>query len=258
MILTETKGRVGIITFNRPENLNTLHDTMRREMMEQIDIWNSDPGIGAVIITGSGRAFCAGADIGDWNREIEQKEDGQQPERRIWEPWISFIQQAKPLVCAINGHAVGAGLTITLPCDVRIASEKARLSVRFIRVGAFPGNACTHLLSKIVGFGHAMELMLSGKFIDGTEAARIGLVNRVVPHERLIEEAIATARVIAANPTETLRAVKRVAWEHLNEGDLSKIEARERVEEVACRERPAFKEAVRAFLEKREPDFHAN
>ena len=148
------------------------------------------------------------------------------------------------------------GLTITLPCDVRIASEKARLSVRFVRVGAFPGNACTHLLSRIVGLGQAMELLLSGKFIDGKEAARIGLVNRVVPHERLMEEAMTTARIIAANPMETLTAVKKVVWEHLNEGDFLKIEAREREEERACRERPAFKEAVRAFLEKRPPRFN--
>jgi enoyl-CoA hydratase/carnithine racemase len=256
MISTETRGRVGIITFNRPEHLNTLHENMRTEMKQQIDAWNHDPGIGAIVITGAGRAFCAGADIGGWNQEIEKEERGETPERNLWGPWVTFIQKAKPIICAINGHAVGAGLTITLPCDVRIASEKARLSVRFIRVGAFPGNACTHLLTRIVGLGQALELMLSGKFIDGKEAARIGLVNRVVPHERLMDEAISTAGIIAANPTETLAAIKKVSWQHLDEGDFATIEARERAEEAACRERPAFKEAVRAFLEKREPNFH--
>jgi enoyl-CoA hydratase/carnithine racemase len=225
-------------------------------MKEQIHTWNEDPGVGAIVLTGAGRAFCAGADIGGWNREIQKGEKGENPERNLWGPWVSFIRQSKPIICAINGHAVGAGLTITLPCDVRIASEKAKLSVRFIRVGAFPGNASTHLLARIVGMGHAMELMLSGKFIDGAEAARIGLVNRVVPHEKLMKEAVATARGIAANPTDTLMAIKQVAWDHLDVGDMTRIEARERAEEEACRNRPAFKEAVRAFLEKREPNFH--
>jgi len=256
MILTETQDRVGIITFNRPERLNTMHETMDMEMKQQIETWNNDPGIGAIVLTGSGRAFCAGADLGGWNREIEQKEKGEKPERRVWEPWVSFVQKSKPIICAINGHAVGAGFTITLPCDVRIASERARLSIRFIRVGAFPGGASTHLLTQIVGFGHALELMLSGKFIDGAEAGRIGLVNRVVAHDLLMEEAIATAKGIASNPTESLMAIKKVAWQNLDEGDIPTIEARERAEELACRQRPAFKEAVRAFLEKREPDFH--
>ena len=256
MILTETQGRVGIITFNRPDRLNTLHETMTREMREQITAWNSDPGIGAIVLTGTGRAFCAGADLGGWNRDIGRREEGQEPERHRESSWVQFARESKPIVCAINGHAIGAGLTITLPCDVRIASDKALLSMRFVRIANFPIGASTHLLPRIIGFGQAMELMLTGRIIDGTEAARIGLVNRVVPHDKLMEDAIATAQEIAFNPTDTLMAVKKVAWENLNEGDLEAIEEREMTEGKAAFSTPAFKEAIRAFLEKRQPDFH--
>lgn len=256
MILIETQGRVGIITFNRPEKLNALSDTMSREMRQQIEDWNNDPGIGAIVLTGEGRAFCSGADIGGWNRDITQREQGEEPERRRDGSWVLFAQQSKPLICAINGPCIGAGLTITLSCDVRIASEQARLSMRFIRVGIFPELASTHLLAHIVGFNHAMELMLTGKIIDGTEAARIGLVNRVVPHDKLMEEALATAQEIAFNPADSVMAVKRLAWENLNEGDIKTIQEREGVEVRAAVARPDFKEAVTAFLEKRQPDFH--
>ncbi len=256
MILTETRGRVGIITFNRPEKLNALHATMSGEMRDQITVWNNDPNIGAMVLTGAGRAFCSGADIGGWNQDIEKRERGEEQERRRDGSWVTFARDSKPLICAINGPCIGAGLTITLPCDIRIASDQARLSMRFIRVGIFPELASTHLLSHIVGFGQAMELMLTGKIIEAEEAGRIGLVNRVVPQDKLLDEAVATAQEIAFNPAESVMAVKKIAWQNLDEGDISVIQQREGVELAAAIARPAFKEAVRAFLEKRQPDFN--
>lgn len=256
MILTETRGRVGIITFNRPEKLNALHATMSGEMRDQITVWNNDPNIGAMVLTGAGRAFCSGADIGGWNQDIEQRERGEEQERRRDGSWVTFARDSKPLICAINGPCIGAGLTITLPCDIRIASDQARLSMRFIRVGIFPELASTHLLSHIVGFGQAMELMLTGKIIEAEEAGRIGLVNRVVPQDKLLDEAVATAQEIAFNPAESVMAVKKIAWQNLDEGEISVIQQREGVELAAAIARPAFKEAVRAFLEKRQPDFN--
>lgn len=256
MILTETRDRVGIITFNRPDKLNALHPTMSAEMRTQIDTWNDDPDIGAIVITGAGRSFCSGADIGGWNQQIKQREDGEEPERRGDGSWVRFAMESKPLICAINGPSIGAGLTIALPCDVRIASDQARLSMRFIRVGIFPELASTHLLSHIVGIGHAMELILSGKIIEADEAARIGLVNRVVPHDALLEEAVSTAAQIAFNPAENVMAAKRMVWQNLDEGDIPTIQQREGIALGKAVAGPAFKEAVRAFLEKREPDFH--
>ena len=230
--------------------------TMAREMRDQIDVWNKDPDIGAIVLTGSGRSFCSGADIGGWDEQIKQREQGDKPERRGDGSWVTFAMESKPLICAINGPSIGAGLTITLPCDIRIASDQARLSMRFIRMGIFPELASTHLLAHIVGMGHAMELMLSGKIIDAEEAGRIGLVNRVVPHEKLLHEAVATAAQIAFNPSDHVMAVKRIAWQNLDEGDIPTIQQREGVALAKAVTSLEFKEAVRAFLEKREPDFH--
>lgn len=257
MILVETEGRVGIITFNRPERLNALHETMMAETRGQIEAWNSEPAIGAIILTGAGRAFCSGADITGWHRAIEQREKGVPAERRMQEEsWVLFCQRSKPIICAINGPAIGAGLTTTLPCDIRIASEQARLSMRFVRVGVIPELASTHILSHIVGMGQALELMLSGKIIDRAEAARIGLVNRVVPHDKVMEEALAIAQEVAFNPTESLLAIKRLTWQNLDEGDIVTIQEREWQEFAAAIGRPSFKEAVSAFIEKRQPDFY--
>lgn len=257
MILTETSGRVGIITFNRPDKLNAMHTTMQAEMRDQIDAWNSNPGIGAVVLTGAGRAFCAGADISGWNQGIQARESGEEVERRPQiEPWVPFVQRSKPIVCAINGPAIGAGLTTTLPCDIRIASDQARLSMRFVRVGVIPELASTHLLPHIVGLGHAMELMLSGKIINGEEAARIGLVNHVVPHDKLMEEAVNIAQDIAFNPVESLFVTKGLTWQNLDETDITVVQQREGKEFAAAMQRPSFKEAVKSFVEKRPPDFH--
>lgn len=267
MIITEQHGRVGVIKFNNDRRMNALHPTMMAETRQQIEAWNSDSGVGAIVLTGEGRAFCAGADIGGWNRQIERQEgDGareqeerqEQPQRREREEsWTELIIRSKPVVCAINGPAIGAGLTITLPCDVRIATPQARLSMRFIRVGVLPELASTFILPHIVGLGHALELMLSGRIISGEEAGRIGLVNRVVEPEKLLDDAIATAAEIAFNPSESHFAIKKETWQHVTHGgELTEMMANEAREFVAAQGRPYFKEAVRAFIEKRDPEFH--
>ena len=264
MIITEKHGRVGVIKFNRPDRLNALHATMSAETRQQIEEWNVDPAIGAIVLTGEGRAFCAGADMGGWQRQIERRDEGgngARQERPAVRPprqdsWTEMWQRSKPAICAINGPAIGAGLTITLGADVRIATPQARLSMRFVRVGVMPELASSYILSHIVGISHALELMLSGRIISGEEAGRIGLVNRVVEPDRLLEDAIATAAEIAFNPAESLRAIKRQAWENLTNVDIRRVMREEMREFVAAQRRPTFKEAVTAFREKRDPDFH--
>jgi enoyl-CoA hydratase/carnithine racemase len=274
MIIAEVHGRVGVIRHNYPERLNSLHPVMSLERSKQIKAWNEDPNIGAIIVTGEGRAFCAGADVGGWKRDIidpqEQKAAGKQPpesqrsegddkrerERRSGANWTRFCMESKPLIAAINGSAIGAGLTTILPFDVRIASDKATLSMRFVRMGIFPELGSTHILPHIVGMGNAMELMLRGNIIDAHEAARIGLVNRVVPHEQLMEEAMKVAQDIAFNPDMHVRAVKEVTWKNLDEADLAEVQKLEGRWLRKTTSSDAFKEAVRAFLEKRPIDFH--
>ena len=270
MIITEVHGRVGVIKHNYPERLNSLHPVLSRERSEQIRAWNEDPAIGAIIVTGEGRAFCAGADVGGWKRDIvdpqEQRAAGKQlseedkakrrREQRAGANWTRFCMESKPLIAAINGAAIGAGLTTILPFDVRIASDRATLSMRFVRMGIFPELGSTHILPHIVGMGNAMELMLRGNIIDAQEAARIGLVNRVVPHEQLMEEAMKVAQDIAFNPDMHLRAVKEVTWKNLDEPDLAAVQKLEGEWLRKTTSGPAFKEAVSAFLEKRPIDFH--
>lgn len=256
-VLTEQRDRVGIITFNKPDRLNVFSDAMFEEVREAIEAFNANPEVGVALLTGSGRAFCAGADIRGWDSEIEARERGEERQRlREEEDWVHFVQRSKPIICAINGLSIGVGLTMTLPCDVRIASDQARLSMRFVRVGVLPELASTRLLGQIVGMTHALELMLSGRIIDAAEAGRIGLVSRVVPHEQLMDVAMETAAEIAFNPSESLRAIKSMAWAHLAETSLAEVLKCEDKEFAAAMERPAFKEAVKAFLDKRQPDFH--
>ena len=261
MIIAERQGRVGIVKFNRPDKLNALHPTMTAEARQQFEEWNSDPSIGAFVLTGEGRAFCAGADMAGWRQQVEEREArgdgaGRQGRPQQDENWTSFWQRSKPVVCAINGPAIGAGLTITLPCDVRIATPQARLSMRFIRVGVLPELASTLILPHIVGVTHALELMLSGRIISGEEAGRIGLVNRVVEVDRLMDDAIATAAELAFNPAESLAAVKRQVWANVTKADYLEVMREEMREFFLAQGRPQFKEAVMAFREKRDPDFH--
>jgi enoyl-CoA hydratase/carnithine racemase len=264
MILTEVHGMVGVLKYNRPSRLNALHPVMRRERYDQISEWNADPNIGAIVVTGEGRAFCAGADVGEWKRDVAERggyrgkpqPDEENPIMRNPGAWTQFCMDSKPLIAAINGPVIGAGLSGILPFDVRVASERATLSMRFIRMGIFPELGSTHLLPHIVGMGHSLELMLTGRMIDGTEAARINLVNHVVPHEQLMDKAMEIAREIAFNPLEHTRGVKEVAWQNLVEPDLGEVQKLEGKWLGKTRSSAAFKEAVNAFLEKREADFH--
>jgi enoyl-CoA hydratase/carnithine racemase len=274
MIKTEVVGRVGIITHNWPEKMNALNPVMSSERHQQIRAWNEDPKIGAIVVTGEGRAFCSGVDVGGWKRQFvdtheAQKQEAAAPQQAAPQPaggqsrparqgsdWVRFCMDSKPLIAAINGPSIGAGLTTILPFDVRVASERALLSMRFIRIGIFPELNSTHILPHIVGMGHAMELMLTGKTIDGHEAARIGLVNHVVPHEKLMEKTLEIAQAIAANPSMHVRGVKEVTWKNLDEADPREVQKLEGVWLRKATSSPEFREAVRAFLEKRTPDFH--
>lgn len=260
-ILTEQRGRVGIITLNRPERLNAWTFHMGGEMEDQIVRWNGDPGIGAVVVTGAGRGFCAGADIGGFAKGIEQREQGtdedavRDPRRAI--SLTQFLRESKPVIAAINGAAIGAGLTITLNMDIRIASEQARLSMRFVRVGITPELVSTTYLPQIVGLGNALELALSGRIINADEALRVGLVNRVVPADQLMPAAIALAEEIAANPMEQVQKTKDMIHKHMVEQDYLSVFRTEARTLQAMYSTPGHKEAIRSFTEKREPRFNA-
>jgi len=249
-ILTETQGRVGVIRLNRPEKLNAWTDVMASEMTEQIQAWNDDEGIGAILITGEGRAFGAGADLQGFNRRLadDPQARGQGSGMRV--NWTSLIRESKPVIAAIHGYAVGVGLTMALPCDVRYAAEGARLSIRFVKVGLVPELGSTRLLAQLVGLGHATDICLSGRMVPADEAYRIGLVSAVVPKEALFDTAMAKAEELANNPTAVVRKIKTLLSDNVTEPNLDRVMEREGARDRESRRLPSHSEAVTAFLEK--------
>jgi 2-(1,2-epoxy-1,2-dihydrophenyl)acetyl-CoA isomerase len=251
--LFERRGRVGLITLNRPERLNAWSAEMQQLVRQSIEECNADDEIGAVVITGQGRGFCSGADL-----RRDRSAEGAAPTRRRGEeePLPFSMQRSKPLIAAINGPAVGVGLTQTLCCDARIASENARLSARFVRIGLTPELGSTYFLPQIVGLGAAAELILTGRIIDAPEAGRIGLVNKVVPADALLDEALALAEEIAFNPTQQVAWAKRLLYSNAANDNLrSVLQSEDEIFGQATRT-DAFAEAGRAFVEKRQPRFH--
>ena len=240
-ILTETIGRVGVIRLNRPEKLNAWTVLMANEMAEQIEVWNDDDAIGAIVITGEGRAFCAGADIGDFNQRLSNDPDAQGPGDRADVSWTDLVRNSKPVIAAMHGYAVGVGLTLALPCDVRYAAEGARLSIRFVKVGLVPELGSTRLLAQLVGLGHATDICLSGRMVPAAEAYRIGLVS---------------ADELANNPTPVVRKIKALLSENVTEPDLGRVMQREVARDQEARRLPSHSEAITAFLEKRQPVFN--
>jgi enoyl-CoA hydratase len=261
MILTETRGRVGIVTLNNPERLNALHPVMMREFREAMEAFNKDDAVGAIVVTGAGRAFCAGADVKGWGREIDRGEAGNRMAAAARsdedESMTEFMARLKPIVIAYNGDAIGAGFTITIAADYRIASERARLSMRFARMGVMPELQSTRLLPHMAGLTNALDIMLTGEIIPAQRALELGLVSEVVAPERLVDRAVEKAAQYAKLHPDTTRAVKKLVWSNLWEPSTSEVKRKERVEFAAAQKRPSHREAVQAFVEKREPNFYA-
>lgn len=256
-VLLERRDDVGILTLNRPEKMNAIDNRMAVEIGEALEELDGDAGVGAVVLTGAGRGFCAGADFSRFEDAIRAS-DGQRVQvGRPRRNWIEQVRTSKPIVCAINGACIGAGLTRTLPCDVRIASNSARFSMRFVRVGIVPEIASTQILPQITGLQVAADLMLSGRTIDADEALRIGLVLEVTEPEELMPRALARASEYAESGPESLRATKRLLYQNCVETDIRAVVQREGEELRARSGSPEQREAVAAFREKRPPDFRS-
>jgi enoyl-CoA hydratase/carnithine racemase len=259
-ILFEQRDRVGLITLNRPDRLNAWTYAMNDEILDAIQDCNDDPGIGAIVVTGAGRGFCAGADVKGFNNAIQERQsapDGLAAnDRRREEHLAAFLRRSKPLIAAVNGPSIGVGMTMTLPMDIRIASDAAKFSMRFIRMGIVPEVASTTYLPQIVGLQNALDLILTARTIDAAEALRMGLVKAVVPGERLLDEAMTYAAEIANNPTDQVVVAKQMVHRHMVQPDIDAVVNEENRNIVRAYKGPAHKEAVTAFLEKREPKFN--
>lgn len=252
-ITVETVDGVSTITLNRPERLNAWTYQMGAELSQAVDAGNEDDDVLAFVVTGAGRGFCAGADIGDvFKAQAEGEDVGSNDQPRNW---VAQVRAAKPMVAAINGAAIGVGLTQVLPMDYLIAAEGAKLSVRFVKMGLVPELASSHYLVLRMGFGRASELMLSGRTVSGSEAAAIGLVDRAVAADDLLAVAQEVARGMGDNPQASLRAIKDLVTQNAAEADLSLVQKRELSALAEAYKSPEHKEAIAAFMEKREPDF---
>lgn len=256
-ILTETRNRVGIIRLNRPEKLNAWTDHMSKEIRGQIAEWNEDPAIGAILFTGEGRAFCAGADVGGFaDRAATNSEGAGEQLSRGGHNLTELLRVSKPSVAAINGYAMGIGLTMILPCDIRIASTEARMSIRFIKMGLMPELGSTRILSELVGLGHATDMCLSGRIVEPDEALRMGLVSEVTDPADLFDKAMERAEEIANNPTQAVMMIKELLAKNPLDRDLEAVMEREGLRDQIARRLPDHDEAITAFLAKREPEFN--
>lgn len=260
-ITYELRSEVAWITLNRPEKLNAWTPYMAGEQADAIERANADRNVGAIVMIGAGRGFCAGADMqATFQTRIDGKDPGENTAggdggMPAGLDWVALARRSKPLVAAVNGAAVGIGMTMILPFDVIIASDKARFGMFFIKMGLVPELASTHFLVQRIGFGKASEMCLSGRLYNAHEAFRIGLADRLAAAEQLNEEAQQVATEIAANPDPQLRMIKELLSRNGTTTDVSEVQRRETEMLRHCWTTPEHKEAVQAFLEKRPPKF---
>jgi enoyl-CoA hydratase/carnithine racemase len=261
LVTLDRRDAVAVITLNRPEKLNAWTPRMAVEMADAFRAANADPGVGAIVVTGAGRGFCAGADMQDtFKSRIEGVDPGENTaEGQGGMPsgldWVSLCRESKPLIAAVNGAAVGIGMTMILPFDVILAAETAKFGMLFIKVGLVPELASTHYLVQRMGFGRASEMCLSGRLYTAAEALAGGLVERCVTPDALVDAAFEVARGIAANPDPQLRMIKDLLTRNGAETDLDAVQRLESEKLRICWKTPEHAEAVAAFLAKRPARF---
>ncbi|WP_020655286.1 enoyl-CoA hydratase [Massilia niastensis] len=251
VILTRRSGRVGIVQLNRPDNLNALNDALMDALGAALLEFDRDEGIGCLVLTGGSRAFAAGADV-------EAIQDMNFPEAVrtsfITRNWETILRVRKPVIGAVAGFALGGGCELAMMCDFVIAAENARFGQPEIKLGIIPGAGGTQRLPRAVSKAKAMEMVLTGRMMDAHEAERCGLVARVVPLERLEEEALASAALIAGMSLPSVIAAKE-ALNRAYETPLSEGLQYERKSFHALFATRDQKEGMAAFLAKRKPEF---
>jgi len=250
-IVVETRGRVGLLTLNRPKALNALNDQLMDELGAALLAFDGDSAIGAMVLTGNEKSFAAGADIGamkDWSYMDVFKAE------YISRNWETMRRVRKPVIAAVAGYALGGGCELAMMCDIIIAADTAKFGQPEIKLGIIPGAGGTQRLPRAVGKAKAMDLVLSARLMDAAEAERSGLVSRVVPADKLLDEALAAATAIAAQSLPAVmmakEAINRAYEAPLNEGIL--FERRLFHSLFATSDQ---KEGMAAFIEKRPAQF---
>ncbi|MCG7415288.1 enoyl-CoA hydratase [Microbacterium aurum] len=249
-ILTEQRGRVGWITLNRPEALNALNSQVMRDVVAAAEAFDADEGVGAIVVTGSERAFAAGADI----KEMADKTGREMIMGDHFGAWARFADVRTPVIAAVSGYALGGGCELAMMCDIILAADTARFGQPEVNLGVIPGMGGTQRLIRAVGYYKAAELILTGRMMDAAEAERAGLVSRVVPASDLLDDAQRTAETIASKSLPSVFAAK-AALDAALETSLAEGLRLERHVFAALFDTADQKEGMAAFREKREPRF---
>jgi enoyl-CoA hydratase/carnithine racemase len=261
-ILVEKRGNVALLTLNRPERLNALSPQMTDELARALDEIDDDDGARALVITGAGRGFCSGADVGGMSggnqpgegsaRSAEGLRQGLIRSAGRVQPRLQKLK--KPTIAMVNGAAVGAGCDLAMACDLRIGSEKARFMNAFVRIGLFPGWGGTWLYPRVMGIGRALEFLYTGEFMESEEAGRLGVLNRLVTSDDLEKETMALAVKIADGPPIAMRLAKMQVYKGLDMEFETALGIAAACETITLSSED-HREGVAAFREKRKAEF---
>jgi 2-(1,2-epoxy-1,2-dihydrophenyl)acetyl-CoA isomerase len=256
-LLYDVQDGVATLTLNRPERLNALGDTLRDDMYDAVTKSAADEAVRVLVITGAGRGFCSGGDV----KSMSERDKGtlESPFSEKFAPIRDRIVLAlrdcpKPIIAAVNGAAAGAGMSLALACDMRIASTAAKFAQAFVKRGLHPDWGSTYFLPRVVGMAKACELIFTGETIDAAEALKLGIVNAVTSPEELMNETYKLAKKIAAGPPIAIQLSKRALY-HNEEVDLRAALEFESFAQNVTKETEDVKEGVKAFMEKRAPVF---
>lgn len=257
-ILYSVDQGVARITLNKPEKMNALSWGSWSEIENAVALADADDEVKVILITGAGRGFCAGTDLttgtkeSDWPDRPLTGRPGMMRSRFLGTAQI--YQSRKPTIAAVNGASVGAGFSLALACDIRVASEAARFSAIFVKRAIVADTGSTWFLPRLVGIENALKLLYTGRIIDAQEALRIGLVSEVVPHEQLMERASALAMEIANGPSVAIELIKRVTYDGLNRDLDTQIQMEQFLQGITATTEDV-KEGRQSFLERRDPVF---
>ena len=252
-LIYEKKENIGLLTINRPDKLNAISNELISELSQLLGEIENDEELRVLIITGAGdKAFVAGADI----KELVDRDAkiGRRVSRERQEIFSRIENLQIPVIGAVNGYALGGGLEIALACSIRVCSEKAQFGAPEVKLGIIPGDGGTQRLPRLVGLGRAMEMILTGDFIDAQEAYRIGLVNKIFPHEELMDGAMGLAQRIVSRPPLAVRYAKEAVNRSQGGDAVSGFALESYLHALACTTEDK-KEGVSAFLEKRKGEF---
>lgn len=257
ILLVEKSEGVCLITLNRPDKLNSFNDELSFQLIDALKTAGKDQEIRALVITGAGRGFCAGQDLS--NRKFSDA-SASRPSlsdsiKRRYNPMITCIRRMeKPVIAAVNGVAAGAGSSLALACDLRVVAENASFIQSFTKVGLVPDSGATFILPRLIGATKAFELMLSAEKLEAKEAFELGIVNKLLPQEKVLEEALSWAKQLAKGPSKAFGLTKRALNEAIFPDLEERLEYEAYLQEIAGRS-DDFQEGVTAFLEKRQPAY---